>query len=171
MSALNNLKTNVKLIGGFSIVALILVVIVAFTYQQTQYLGGLQDAGAKRARDAILAGKVSGETAVLYRIIADTELNLNFNESQVKWDTAKKTAEAELAVLDATADTSAEKAWSQEARTAYNKIVRLYEDQMVPALKAAGTSTPETLQMDSQMDGIIDEMGTPARCFFGFPLG
>jgi methyl-accepting chemotaxis protein len=161
MKALNNLKISVKLIGGFLIVALFLVGIVVFNSFQLMSLGELQDDGAKRASDITLAEELKFDTLELYQVIADTQINLHFEEIQVVWTAAKEMTSADLLELRNAVDTPEETAWLDEAEGAYNQMVQLYEGKMLPALIAANGSTEETRLYDGEMDGFVSAMEEP----------
>jgi methyl-accepting chemotaxis protein len=165
MNALDNVKLGVKLIGGFMLVALILVALVVFSYFQVTRLGELQDAGAKRAADAAIAQETASGGMALYRVIADTELNLDFKNSQTAWAEVKQEVISDLAAMTKAADKPEEVAWVKEASTAFDKMVALYEGKMLPALVAAKASTPETLAMDAQIDSLVDAMEKPMAAF------
>jgi len=165
MKAFNNLKVGVKLIGGFMLVALVLASLAGFNYLQLARLGALQDAGAQRARDAERALKTTGAAMMLYRVIADAQLNLDFQETQQLWAEAKQEAVSNLAAVAAAADTEEERVQVTEASGAYDQIVRLFEDEMLPALRMAEASTPETLQMDDEIDGLISAMQKPLQAY------
>jgi methyl-accepting chemotaxis protein len=158
MNALNNLKIIVKLIGGFLLVALILAGIVILNYFQLRNLGGLQDAGAKRAAEAVIASETKFDVLELYQVVADAQINLDFNNVQTKWASAKKMTEGDLASLNV--DTPEEKVWKKEAEDSYHQIVDLFDGKMLPALVKANADTEETRQMDAQMDVYITSMQT-----------
>ncbi|MBP7690808.1 MAG: HAMP domain-containing protein [Anaerolineales bacterium] len=136
-----------------------------FTYVEIENLGAMQDAGSRRSIDAVEAMKANASAVTLYRTIADTELNLDFQGSQTAWTTAKLEMESALASVTTMADTPEEQTWAKEARDAYGQIVELYENRMVPALQAANASTPETLKMDAEMDDYISALVKPLQTF------
>ena len=165
MRVFTNLKVGVKLVGGFLVVALILMTVSIFTYMEIENLGAMQDAGSQRGIDAVEAMKTNASAVTLYRTIADTQLNLDFEGSQTVWAAAKLDMEAALTSVTKMADTPEEQTWAKEARDAYDQVVELYENRMVPALKAANASTPETLKMDAEMDGYISALVKPLQAF------
>lgn len=162
---LNDLKTGVKLIGGFLVVAIILVALVVYTYFQLTSLGALQDAGNKRAVASERASEALKNAPSLYKVVADTELNLNFEESQTLWLAVKQETESDFDYLTTAADTPEEKSWIKESSDSFLKIIQLYEEKILPALKAANASTPEILKMDAEMDGYVSAMSKPLLDF------
>ncbi len=165
MRALINLRIGVKLVGGFLIVALILMMVSVITYIEIENLGAMQDAGSQRGIEAVEAMKANASAVTLYRTVADTELNLDFQASQTAWTAAKLDMEAALASVTQMATSPEEQAWAKAARDAYGQIVALYEQRMVPALQAAQASTPETLKMDAEMDGYVSALVKPLQAF------
>ena len=99
MKAFNNLKIGAKLIVGFVAVASILVFLIGFSIIRIQKLGEVQDAGSQRALDAIKATEAKGDAAMLYRVIADAEINLDFQVTETNWNTAKHLLELKTSVV------------------------------------------------------------------------
>ncbi|MCX6080490.1 MAG: methyl-accepting chemotaxis protein [Chloroflexi bacterium] len=165
MNTINNLKIGTRLIGGFLIITSIFAAFIIYNYIVLQNLGVTQDAGAKRGRDALIAKETSMDAIELYQVIADTELNLDFQNVQTRWNTAKAMSIQDLEAVSQIADTPDETAWAKEANAGYTQIVDLYENKMLPALKAANASTPETLKMDAEMDTYISAMTNPLTKF------
>jgi methyl-accepting chemotaxis protein len=162
---LRDMKLSVKLTAAFLVVALILLGFVAFNYFQVQNLGNLQDEGARRALSLQAAEEARGDGMELYQVVANAQLNLDFNATDKDWAAAKEMTEADLAALAEVADTAEEKQWVNDAQAAYGQVVTLFEDHMLPALKEANASTNETRVMDSQMDVQITTMNAPLDKF------
>jgi methyl-accepting chemotaxis protein len=163
LKTLNNFKIGVKLMGAFLIISLFIVGIVVFSDTNLRKLGNMQDAGAKRSLDMTTAYAVEYDSLELYQIIADTQLNLEFESSKEKWTQAREMTESNLALLAAAVDTPEEIAWQKEAEASYQQIVELYETKMLPDLMAAQASTAGTLAMDGQMDEYVTGMVTPIQ--------
>jgi methyl-accepting chemotaxis protein len=163
MNQLNNFKIGTRLLAGFLFIVAIYSALIIFNYTELQRLGQLQDAGAKRANDALLSKETSADAIELYQVVADTELNLDFQASLEKWNAAKAMSIQDLEALSKEVDTPDEVAWAKAASDGFNQIVELYENEMLPALKAANASTVETLKMDSKMDGYISAMQDPTN--------
>ena len=161
MQIINNLKIGTRLLASFAIVSIILLVLVFINYSQTINLGILQDTSAERGKFSVLSTKAQADAYLLYSTIANAELNVDFAATQSDWQTAKQIAVRDLDDLAAIADTPEEKKWVSDSSAAYDQIVNLFEDKMLPALKAANASTPETLKMDAQVDVLINAMRAP----------
>jgi methyl-accepting chemotaxis protein len=161
MQIINNLKIGTRLLASFAIVSIILLALVFINYSQTINLGAIQEISAERGKFAVLSTKAQADSYLLYSVIANAELNLDFAATQSDWQTAKQVAVRDLDNLAAIADTPDEKKWISDSSAAYDQIVNLFEDKMLPALKAANASTPETLKMDAQMDVLMNDMRAP----------
>jgi methyl-accepting chemotaxis protein len=162
---INNLKVGIKLLGGYITMALIIVAFAGYTYLQIQNLGILQDAGSLRGKEAIAATLASGDADEMYKVIANAELNLDFKTTQTDWASAKAATAKDLDALAKAATTTDEQQWAKQGSEAYNQIVQAFEGKMLPALQKANASTPETLQMDADMDVLITAMKTPIDQF------
>ncbi len=155
-------KIAAKLFAGFGAVVFLMAGIFLVSSSALQRLKGIQDAGARKAEDSVLASQVENSPDRLYRIIADAEINRRLDESARLWSAAKA---SELKVLDALAgalDTDAEKKAASEARTAFELLVKTFETRMLPLLKAGQAMTPEIQALDAELDKVIDGFKAPA---------
>ncbi len=159
MKIIDNLKTGVRLSVGFGLLLVIFTAIIIYMNTQIAGLGIIQDAGSQRSKDAIRAEEGAGMAAKLYEVIADTQINLNFAETATTWEDIKTETNGDLEYLANAADTDSEKTLIQDASDSFKKIVQTYETEMLPALKAANGSTPETMKMDSEIDTYTKNMG------------
>jgi methyl-accepting chemotaxis protein len=161
MNIFNNIKTGTKLLGGFLLIGLIITGLSIFNYLQLQNLGAQQDKGSTISKVALLAKDAINDSPVLYQVIANAELNLNFQQTQKDWDAAKKKTEQDLSDLAKAATTDEQKNQVKAASDNYARVVDLFENKMLPALQAAKASTPETLKMDTDMDVLMNAIDTP----------
>ena len=158
MKQIRNLKISIRLIGGFSLTTIILVLLVGYVYIQVQYLGTLEKLNAARAEQAIHADEARGDASELYMVVANAELVLDFQQTQKDWDAAKKMTDEDLAAVMQDADTADKKEGITLANNNYKQIVDHFENKLIPALKAAQTSTQETLGIDAQITGYLKSM-------------
>ncbi len=165
MSAYNNLKIGIKLALAFGFCAAVLVGTVIYYYLQLQRLDEFEDEASQAATEARVATHVSNAGPELYQVIADSELNLDITTARSNWSAAREELYSDLAELDRVALTDQEKAWAREARDRLEQVVRLYEDEMLPALEAAKTLTPEILALDGQIDQLIEAASQPLNAF------
>ena len=72
------ISIKAKLLSGFGLMILFILILSLVSYFKTHQLSTLQDEGASRAKDAIKAQEISKMPSSTYRIIADTVINRNF---------------------------------------------------------------------------------------------
>jgi methyl-accepting chemotaxis protein len=161
MNFYRNLSVQSKMIVGYLLVAVILLGVIGFNLYEANNLGELQDASAQRSKVLLGIIETREDALELYRVIANAELNLDFQATQRDWSAARKMTEDDLTYIEQAADTDRESRLVIDARAAYNRMIDLFENRMLPALIAAKASTAETLKMDSEVDGLITEMQAP----------
>jgi methyl-accepting chemotaxis protein len=155
------LKIGFKLFAGFGIVVALMIVILVVNFTSLQQLKSIQDAGALRATDSVIAAEVSSIPERLYRIIADAQINRKLDESAKVWIEAKA---AELKLFEQLAsvlDTEAEKKWISEARGYFDKLIQTYETRMMPLLQAGSVMTLEIQALDAELDVFINAFDAP----------
>jgi methyl-accepting chemotaxis protein len=141
-----------KIIVNVIIVLFTVIAIVGMEYRTISRLGKMQDEGAQRAADALMASNGAQVGMSLYNIIADTVINRNLDESAKTWAEAK---ESNLKRLDAVAkavDTKEEKEWAAAAKKAAGEIVAIYETKTLPLLKSTDSITKEIRDLDEETD-------------------
>jgi methyl-accepting chemotaxis protein len=160
VTRLSKLTIQARIGLSFAICIVIVAALVAFNYVTLDRLRTLQDEGATRARDAVNVQEMEGMANTLYVAIADTAINLDFNQSAARWRDTKSETTADLARLDTIIDTAEERARAREARAAFEKIVGLYEGQLLPTLTTARAVTPEVRALEGQIDEQLQAMRT-----------
>jgi methyl-accepting chemotaxis protein len=157
------MKFNIalKLALGFGIVILIMGGLTLYNYTQLKILQQLQDDGAKRAKDGVIAQEGSGMGDKLYRIIADTIINRDFKESSVRWAATKKEAIKDVDLIAKSADTAEETTWAAEASATLVKVIDLYEKQIIPA--AIENDAKKIAELDGEMDGLLTSFEAPLQ--------
>ncbi|BCG49018.1 Methyl-accepting chemotaxis protein [Citrifermentans bremense] len=141
-----------KIVLNLVVLLITIIGIVAFEYSNIATLGRLQDEGAKRSRDAVLAKESSMGGLALYRIIADAEINRNLDETAKLWSEKKAEVFKGISALEASIDTAEEKKITAETKAALKDVVDLFEGKMLPLLKTTGGITPELQALDTQID-------------------
>ena len=155
---IQNLKIGTKLLAAFGLTIVLMIGIIFFNYTSYQKLSRLQDAGAERALQMESVARASGDATKLYRIIAWMEIKQDFTTSMNSWEAMKAEAEKNLNTIESSLDTMEEIAIFEGAKAAYANIVNHFEIEMLPALKAAGGTTEETLQMETVLGLYISAM-------------
>ncbi len=141
-----------KLITNAAIVLLTVLVIVGLMYVDLKGLQRLQDNGAQRGQDAILASNGARVGLSLYAVIADTIINRNLEESGKKWAETKERNLKRLDEVEKVVDTKEEKEWAGDAKKSAQEIVTLYETKMLPLLKTTSGITKEILEVENAID-------------------
>jgi methyl-accepting chemotaxis protein len=142
-----------KLTGG-SITNIVLVLLLAGAALWTiDDMRRMQDEGATSYQNAVDATEAAALGAEMYQIIADAEINHALDQTAKDWADKKTESEQDLAHVGATANTDAERAAMADAKAAHDRLIAIFENEMLPKLKA----TPDLTQEVRDLDGKIDE--------------
>ena len=148
--------SRLLLLAGFALVSIALQMGVALWTMHS--LGELQDTGHSRSNESAemqLASKLGHD---LYQTIADTVINRRFDEAAKSWSEDRAQAEKQVARARALADTPEEKQWAEESAQHFKEIVQIYEEQLLPLVKANG-SVEEIRQLDGDIDAGVEGVG------------
>ncbi|MBI4979342.1 MAG: methyl-accepting chemotaxis protein [Spirochaetes bacterium] len=148
-----------KLALGFGVVVAIMAALVVYNYTQLRILQTLQDEGAERAKDGIIAQESADMGAKMYQVIADTIINRDFKSSEKDWDTIKTEALEDIKTIASIVDTDVEKRLQREAEVQLAAIIAHYEKKILPAAIANDIKLIRTL--DDEMDGYISGYREP----------
>jgi methyl-accepting chemotaxis protein len=141
-----------KLTGG-SITNVALILMMAGVALWTiDDMRRMQDDGATSYKDAVAATEAGALGAEMYQIIADAEINRALDVTAKDWADKKTEAEQDLAAVSNTAGTDAEKAAMADAKAAYEHMIDIFENEMLPKLKATADLTPEMRDLDGKID-------------------
>ncbi len=156
-----SLSISKKLVGGFGIVVVVLIALVTFNFSGISRLRILQDEGASRAKDAVVAEEFKGMPTKMYQIIADAVINRNLQEAKDDWKIVTGEYEEDLALMKELVDTDTEKEWLDNANQIYKKdISDIFLNKMFPLLAVSDANTMvEIRKLDSEIDGGIEEFG------------
>jgi len=147
-----------RLALGAAIPALVIALMMLGVWVASDRLGAIQDDGAKRMKDALVAESAANLGSVLYEIIADSQINRNLAEAEADWRKARAEAEELAKTIEELADTAAEKSASKAANDLLKRLMHSYEDEMVPLLRATDAMTREIRDADGRIDEITKEM-------------
>ncbi len=149
-----------RLSAASTVYVLTLVGLLVFNIVQLDRLAGLQDEGAQRSADAVLATEVAGTVPKMYQIIADAVINRDLKATMVQWEAIKAEMAGDVAEVAKAVDTDEESRWSNEGIENFNEIVHLFENEMLPVLRQSGGVPDEIRALDGRVDGV---MGTMAQ--------
>jgi methyl-accepting chemotaxis protein len=141
-----------KIIVNVIIVLLTVIGIVGMEYRNIAHLGKLQDDGAKRSADALLASNGARVGMSLYVVIADSVINHDLDASAKTWAETKERTLKRLDDVEKAADSKEEKEWAAAAKKAAHEIVTIYETKTLPLLKTTDSITKEIRDLDEEID-------------------
>jgi methyl-accepting chemotaxis protein len=154
-----------KLLGGSATNVVLLLIVAGLGITTINEMRHMQDEGADAFRAAISSTEGAGLGAGLYEIIADAEINRQLDQTAKDWGDAKQAAEAKFDEIAKAADTDGERADLGTAKDAYAKLVALFEQQMLPKLKATDGLTPEIRDLDGEIDDQVGALAGALRKF------
>ncbi|KHK00560.1 methyl-accepting chemotaxis protein [Desulfovibrio sp. TomC] len=159
-----HIKVGSKLFGGFTLVIAIFIALAVYQVVTLEHLGGIQDAGAKRALDDKAVMEVALRVSGLYTIIADAQINRDLTQTKADFATAKDQAKKDIRLVQSLADTAEERTLASHFADNYQNYLDHFEKKMLPKLAdlAAATKegsatealTEEIRQLDGQVDTI-----------------
>ncbi|MHC1790213.1 methyl-accepting chemotaxis protein [Solidesulfovibrio sp.] len=151
----SDLRIRTRLLIGFSAVIAIFSLMASLQIYNMIELGHLQDAGAKRAKDAQFVGQIDSRLEALYGTAADAVINGDLDKAAKDLALAKSQAKKDIDLMHQLADTPDEKIKVAEFERTYEKYFTVIETKMLPLLRAEGSSINKSVQtIDAELDGL-----------------
>ncbi len=144
-----------KLGLGFGAVLALIALLVALNYLSGFQLRSIQDEGALRASDALLATECAGAPARLYQVIADAIINRDLAATEASWKAGVKEETRLLTILSTEIDAPEEQKALDGANADFAKIVGIFEGELLPLLRSSKGLTPEILAIDYRFDALM----------------
>lgn len=145
--------TIAKRLGfGFSLTIVIMAILVAIGYREMHALQEMQDEGAKRASDSILALNASYIGDHSYSIIADAIINRNVDEVQKAWVPMHKENLALLEAASDAVDTPQEREWIKKGQEEYTEFVKHANEILMLLSKDNKIDSIQIAKLDSALD-------------------
>ncbi|MBT0663453.1 methyl-accepting chemotaxis protein [Geobacter pelophilus] len=141
-----------KLIANAIIVLLTVVAIIGMEYHELNVLKNLQDQGAQRADNAILAGTGARVGLSLSSVISGAIINRDLDEVAKSWPETKEKNFKRLDEVEKAADTKEEKEWAVEAKKAAVEVANIFENKTLPLLRSTTGITKEIIALDEASD-------------------
>lgn len=141
-----------KVIINVCIAIGIVAAIVVVNYADLKKLQKLQDEGATRAANAVLAKEASMGGLALYRIIADAEINQKFVDTEKEWAAKKAEVLKNVADVGKVADTPEERTLCASTVAGIQEVISIFEGKMLPALKTGNGLTANIRDLDEKID-------------------
>ncbi|MFH1981398.1 MAG: hypothetical protein ABIL58_06125, partial [Pseudomonadota bacterium] len=148
---MNNMKLGTKLAVGFGICILVIVALSGSTIFQLKKLTRIQDEGASRAADAIVAMSAAALGNDTYSVIADAIINRDMDGTMRDWAVLKEENRKRLAAVAAIVDTPEEREWQKKAQADYDEMVAHFEKDIMALIKSGGDAE-KISAIDSEID-------------------
>ncbi len=129
-----DIKIGKKLMGSFSLVVFIFIVVIVYSIFEINALGRIQDDEARKAGDAVTLHEVKIRVGDIYGIMADAVINRDLKTIHKDFTAAKIQAEKDILLVASLVDTDAEKAWAEEFETLLKVYLEKFETQTFPIL-------------------------------------
>ena len=156
MHFLRTLKIYQRLVVIVSTATIIMLILAGITWTVLSNLASLQDQGVVLAKDATRIMNDANLGAQAYRVIADSFINRNFEETDKRWADIVKQFDDSIAFANSVADTADKKASVAEATAAYKELRRLYEGSYLE-LDKKNAAREEIASVDDAVDKQIDK--------------
>lgn len=121
-------------------------------------LGKMQDLTYQRSEDQVAAMEASQMGARIYKVIADTVIRHQIDGNMAEWRAMKKEVAEDSAALLALAGTAATRKLAEEGNAAMADMVRLFDAELLPLLKAEAKGTPHAAETMAIHDRMHDDM-------------
>jgi len=129
-----------RLTTGFAGAGIVVMFVIAYGFLSLNDLSDLQNAGSRRAEQAIAATKAAGTAPRIYKAVADAIISRKLEVSLAEWARARDQMTAELKAVAKAADTPAEQALAKEAQEQMAALTALFESELIPLLRSAAGS-------------------------------
>ena len=147
-----NRSISKKLAAGFGLCLLLIVAVVGYNYFALRKLEILYQETLKRAGHMNLAMHSQYIGKEMYQIIADTVINRDLAQSERDWLVCKQDSLELLRKVDEAVEKPEEKADVREAGLAIIDIIRIYEQEMLPLIRAGATVSGPLALADAELD-------------------
>ncbi|MGZ3298096.1 MAG: methyl-accepting chemotaxis protein [Asticcacaulis sp.] len=150
-----------KLFAASIILILAMSAFVAGAWGALSNLRRLQDQGMSRVQAAMASRQLEGQGAALYQVIADAEINHELDQTATDWAAAKTKTETMFAQLRQKLSDPAQIALLDQAKSAYGDYAGVFDNQMLPDLKASAEMTADIRRLDGDLDARREAMTEP----------
>ncbi len=145
-----------KLAYGFGFGVLMMIAILGFNITGLQKLDRLNKVSVQKVGEMELATDTQHIGEDQYLIISNALVNRDMAKSERDWNVGKSENRAKLRKVAADADTPEEKSKVMEARDAFEEMILIYEQEMLPLLKSGSPVTAQLAEIDARIDRKIE---------------
>jgi methyl-accepting chemotaxis protein len=149
------MKVSSRLYLIVVLAALVMILLAAINWFSLSHFSQLQDASFKKNEAASQVRHDANLGAQAYRVVADTFINRQFDESAKKWQSVSAEIDTALDFVGKAAATQDTRSAVQAARNAATEMRKLYTDQYL-ALAKKDAARSEIADVDDQIDKTID---------------
>jgi methyl-accepting chemotaxis protein len=150
-----------KLSFGFGIVVVLLIGLASYNLIQLKHLRELQDEGAGRADDAIVVTEAASMSYKMYQVIADAVINRNIEQTMKDWEEVEEEVVFDLDNIANRVDTEKEAADLKSSREAYERLAKIFTNEMLPLLINSDYEESEINVLDGKIDAEVSNMSDP----------
>jgi methyl-accepting chemotaxis protein len=148
-------KISTRLYLVAALAAACMTGLAAASWMALQRLAQLQDTAFQRSVDAGEVKLAAGLGDSLYRVVADTYINREFDEVARKWQALTSDGGQKMAHAAKLANTAKDRQAIASAQQAFKEILATYNVEFLPLVQREG-STEEVRAIDARMDRLID---------------
>ncbi|NJO89036.1 MAG: PAS domain-containing protein, partial [Chloroflexia bacterium] len=160
---MKNLKINHKIIFILSITLAIFIGVSIYSVREVNKLHRLQEEVSKRGADAIIMQEGGLMGHKVYLVIADAVINRNLAATERDWKGVMEELKSDFELMGEIVNTDKEKELLEEAKTTKNKLIALFEDEMLPLLKQKENDKiiAKLKKLDADIDQKVIELEEP----------
>jgi methyl-accepting chemotaxis protein len=152
---MNTWKVASRLYLIVALCVAVMLMLAAASWLVSTRLGELQDEGVEKARHAAEMRQASSLGAQLYRVVADTYINREFDAVQKRWKEVSDRADQALGRAHELAGSDGTRQSVAAARAAMSEIQKLYVESYLP-LARRDAPREEIGPVDDRVDKLID---------------
>ena len=150
---MNNIRS--KIIINVVLLLITIIVIVGMEFNDLRQLAKIQDDGAKRSADAVIAEVGARVGLSLHAVITDAIIRHDLVATAREWAEAKALNLKRLDAVAKAADTSDEKEWTETAQKATHEIITIFETRMLPLLTLDKGTSKIIKELDEAVDSQV----------------
>jgi len=139
----NNLSITFKLLINFSVVLLLFLGASLYQYMTLSTLGAMQDEGATRSKDAIVAKDLEMRPDEISSTIADAIISNDAAKGRLALESLVSHQENDIALLRSIVDTPDERTWAEGYISSYSSLRTILEGEILPLLGKRGTAAAQ----------------------------
>ena len=146
----------VKLAGGFGICLLLMAALVGSNVRALQSMGRLYQETLQHSADMELAADAQHIGTNLQVVINNAITNRNLQQSALDWTAAKKMFLEKIVKVAMVADTPREQSEIRRAQAAFDDLVSIYEQEMLPLLAKEAWVPGPLSAIDARIDAKVE---------------